>query len=205
MIRYNWIHGVGGLFDPHGCHGIYHDGFLAASNNFGNYISDVTGRGIFCNGGRDQLMDNNIIWRCYIGYAGNDACVAAYDPTPGAHNNMQETINKTDGVDYKSEPWQSAYPEVYVIPTDQTEITNGTWTSPEDCVLSRNLFWDNEIPIKADQVDTLDFYAEVINNVENSDPLFVDEAGGDLNLQSGSPVDTIPGWIYINFDAIGPL
>jgi hypothetical protein len=49
----------------------------------------------------------------------------------------------------------------------------------------------------------LDVYADVSDNLEEVDPLFVDEASLDLNLQSGSPALALPGWEPIPFDDIG--
>jgi hypothetical protein len=48
-----------------------------------------------------------------------------------------------------------------------------------------------------------DHYAEIADNVEDADPLFVDEDNLDLNLQPDSPAFDIPGFVAIPFDDIG--
>jgi hypothetical protein len=50
---------------------------------------------------------------------------------------------------------------------------------------------------------TMSYYAEIKDNVENQDPLFVDEAKLDLSLRPDSPALQIPGFAPIPFSQIG--
>ncbi|MBK9990341.1 MAG: hypothetical protein IPP19_06320 [Verrucomicrobia bacterium] len=52
-------------------------------------------------------------------------------------------------------------------------------------------------------IRALERYAEVADNVADQDPLFVDEAAGNLNLKANSPALAIPGFTAIPFDQIG--
>ena len=50
---------------------------------------------------------------------------------------------------------------------------------------------------------TFDKYAEIVDNLENSDPMFVDEDNLDLTLSPDSPAHDIPGFFDIPFQDIG--
>jgi hypothetical protein len=112
-----------------------------------------------------------------------------------------------DPIDHQSPPWSTSYPSLAAIPDDWGSIAGSHWLDPEGCVFARNLVdrsgglmsegsWGGE--------GAFDFYDDIGDNVEDQDPLFVDEDGGDFNLQPGSPALSIPGFSDIPFDEIGP-
>ena len=73
-------------------------------------------------------------------------------------------------------------------------------------MFSGNLVWDTESFFTEGSwggTGAIDFYT-IEDNVQGEDPRFVDEAGGDLNLTADSPALSIPGFVPIPFDLIGP-
>ncbi|MBK9991061.1 MAG: putative Ig domain-containing protein [Verrucomicrobia bacterium] len=108
---------------------------------------------------------------------------------------------------YQQEPWKSRFPLCAAIPNDWAKVlSDGHWLRPEGCVFSRNLGWKNdrwtEGEVESEVKDAngkviqtiraLERYAEVADNVADQDPLFVDEAAGNLNLKPNSPALAIP-------------
>ena len=59
IIRYNFIHDVGASGAR--AHGIYLDDALSGQTVYGNIIANVSGRGIMVGGGRDNVIENNLI------------------------------------------------------------------------------------------------------------------------------------------------
>ena len=59
MIRYNYIHDVG--YDGATAQGIYIDDALSGQTVYGNVIVNVSGYGIQVGGGRDNVIENNLI------------------------------------------------------------------------------------------------------------------------------------------------
>ena len=202
-VNYNYIHDVASRFEGLGVHGLYMDGMLSGVKAFGNYFIDIEGWAMFHNGGRDGIYENNIAVRSGALFSASSVGVTVYSDTPGHANNLLETLYE-DGVQYQEEPWLSAYPEVAAIPNDNAIIMDDrfTWRYPEGSVFSRNLSWQNGQFIRG-QADTLDTFEEVENNLENTDPHFVNEAVGDLRLRSDSPAFTIPGFVDIPFQEMG--
>ncbi|MBR5453306.1 MAG: right-handed parallel beta-helix repeat-containing protein, partial [Clostridia bacterium] len=59
VVRYNYIHNVGS--NGAAAQGIYLDDALSGQTVYGNIIADVTGFGIQVGGGRDNVIENNLI------------------------------------------------------------------------------------------------------------------------------------------------
>lgn len=65
QIRHNWLHDLGGS-NPSGVIGIYLDDFASGAMVVGNVCRN-TGRGIVMGGGRDHVVENNVIVDCLAG------------------------------------------------------------------------------------------------------------------------------------------
>jgi len=82
-----------------------------------------------------------------------------------------------------------------------------TWLTPRNSSFTRNVVWQ-ERPGHIFHFDKAKKYLNdganiESNNLRGEDPLFVDEAAGDLRLRPESPVRQIPGWQDIPFERIG--
>ena len=195
IIRNNFIHNIAGQFSGgYGTHGIYLDDCVAGIEVFGNICYKVSGMGIQHGGGRDDLMENNVLVKC--GRAmGADARGLTWD--------MRATWDNLQALPYRGTIWSNAFPQLTAMPTDWTTVISGQWLAPRGTVFSRNIGFSNTVWV-SNSGNATSFYREVADNLANSNPLFVDEARLDLALRTSSPAFTIPGFLDIPFGQIGP-
>jgi hypothetical protein len=207
LVRYNFIHDIDTYFEGYGVHGVYLDDCVSGNHVFGNVLYKISGHGILHGGGRDNIMENNILARNGTGLSGDSRGLQAINNIPGDSWNLLERLAK-DGIQYQQDPWASAYPKLAVIPNDWAQVSdpNQLWLYPQGCVFSRNLGFANTsftTESNAGGTGTFNKYEAMADNVADQDPMFVDEAKLDLNLKPGSPALSIPGFVPIPFDQIG--
>ncbi|MBK8476254.1 MAG: hypothetical protein IPL39_08025 [Opitutaceae bacterium] len=125
-------------------------------------------------------------------------------------------------MDYQGNIWTQAYPNGAAIPNDRATFTDltsdGLWLAPGGCRFIGNLGWrsspertllevNSRSELSASEnarwIGSVRAKIELGDNLVDVDPLFVDEAAGDLNLHPGSPVSAIPSWQTIPCDQIG--
>ena len=221
VIAQNHIHGIRSTLGRW-VHGIYLDDCLSGVAVERNLVVDVVGNAITVGGGRDNTMVNNLVVRCRRGlYA--DARGVTWTERYGS-DNWEPLLTKLVSLGYQNDipgteqDWPTRFPACAAIPNDWAAVLAEVhWLRPEGCVFSRNAGWSNEGWIEgalvSDKKDAsgnplssivaTDHFAAIGDNLANSDPLFVDEAAGDLRLRADSPVRQIPGWQEIPFDRIG--
>jgi hypothetical protein len=224
-IRYNFIHDVSasprwsafaqarGL----GTHGIYLDDCVSGIHVHGNVLYRITGgNAVVLGGGRDNIVEDNVIARCWRALQADSRGIGAINTTPDDSWNLLQRLSG-DGVRYQQEPWASAYPDLAVIPNDPAalgspgDVTN-SWRHPEGSVFSRNLGfanaqWLKEGTYHSAGATTLDEFAvdprtPAANNLVAQTQPFVDEADGDLTLAPGV-LSAIPGFQPIPLGQIG--
>ncbi len=205
-IRYNFIHHVGSKLPRQGfgTHGVYLDCTLSGQEVFGNVLYDITGIGVFLNGGRDNLIENNVFVKCGGALAASACGISVLKPdTP------LDVVRQLTGVNYRQPPYSTSYPELAAVPDNWAELRDpaSNWLYPEGCVFSRNLGRQNEVWMKEVNwgfggTGALSKFT-IEDNLENADPCFVDESTLDLRLGPASPAWTIPGFQQIPFEDIG--
>lgn len=203
-VRFNFIHHIRSDFEGYGVHGIYLDDCLSGIHVFGNVLYEITGHGILHGGGRDNVMENNLMVRCGSGLSSDSRGLVAIVHDGSSWDLLQKIVDMS----YQQEPWATAYPALAAIPNDWAQISDpaNTWRYPEGCVFSRNLGFANARFMReslSGGTGTFDKFAQIQDNLEDADPLFVDEAGGDLTLSPASPALAIPGFTDIPFGEIG--
>jgi hypothetical protein len=216
VIRWNFFHDIGGGFG--GSHGVYLDDAASGNLVFGNVFYGISGLATLSGGGRDNLFENNVVVDAAEGAHSTDrrAQTANYDWTGGCPDdwNLLGRVNVVyegcgdtpQPIAYQSDPWASRYPELAAIPTDWTQVVGSHWLDPEGCVFARNITWRTESLMSEGTwggAGALGYYASTEPNIDDQDPLFVDEATLDLNLRPESPAFTMPGFEAIPFDEIG--
>lgn len=204
VVRHNFVHDLSTWFEGYGVQGIYLDDCLSGIRVEGNVLYNISGYGIQHGGGRDNIMLNNIVAKSGGALTADSRCfdqANVPNNTPGDSWNLLEKLN---AVGYQKEPWASRWPECAAIPNDWAALSSppSHWLKPEGSELSRNVGYANGKWANASP-GTLASYAKNADNLEDTDPLFVDEAKLDLNLKPNSPVFSIPGFEKIPFDTIG--
>ncbi|MCE5327220.1 MAG: right-handed parallel beta-helix repeat-containing protein [Planctomycetaceae bacterium] len=208
LIRYNYLHDLKGRIPggEYGIMAIYLDDCNSGNTVHGNIVSDVVGFGLLMGGGRDNIITNNIFVRCGEAFGADSRGIERIIDETNSHWNLLRWM-KGNGINHKTEPWASAYPKLARIPDSWEEIQKGRWRYPEGCVFSRNLGWDNKKFIHTENSGgdgTLKAFAQVKDNVENADPCFVDQSGGNVSLRDDSPAWKINGFQRIPVEKIGP-
>jgi hypothetical protein len=190
-----------------GTQGVYLDDCMSSAEVSGNVLYHIDGGALFCGGGRDNIMRNNIIARCRMGHHNGDFARGFINDKPGDSWNFLERLTN-DGIEYQKEPWASAYPSCAAIPDSWTAIQHGLWRNPEHCVFSGNAGWAN-----ADWMHETNFsgtgvfsvYASISGNDSAQAPLFDDDASQDRSLRPVELRASLPGFSPIPFRSIGPL
>jgi hypothetical protein len=212
-IKYNFIHHLSTGFDgmkekDWGVHGVYLDDFLSGVEVFGNTFYQISDSAVRNGGGRDNVIENNVIAKCGSAIDADNRGICKITNDGGELDMLNKIMQKH----YKDDPWKTAYPRLAAIPNTWGELSSpsANWLYPEGCVFSRNIGWMNsEWKIEIDWAGNepkrvFSFYKDISNYIENSDPLFVDEANLNLALRPDSPAYTIPGFQSIPFGQIGP-
>src|SRR5699024_5756318 len=152
-------------------------------------------RPIFIGGGRDHLIENNLIVDSEQSILIDDR---AYSLPDWFGQNMEpgsELWLSLDAVPYQEEPWSSRYPELASILDDNPGIPAGNSVQKNVIINSGN-------------ISTAEIVKEtgvVENNMTlDEDPGFVDYSKRDFNLKPDSIVfDQVEGFEVIPFDEIG--
>ncbi len=158
MIRHNYIYDIHG-YQRKGCIGVYLDDMFSGTRVYGNVFYNVT-RATFIGGGRDNIIENNIIIKSSI--------PVHIDARGRRVTKMINTImkNKLQAMPYQSKLWRSRYPELATIWSDQPEMPKGNvivgegWKGIQKSALpsislENNLFVDDVLSFKDNT--TLDF------------------------------------------------
>jgi hypothetical protein len=219
-IRYNFIHDVSASARWPGrgqTHGIYLDDCVSGIHVHGNVLYRIAdGSAALLGGGRDNVVENNVIARCLGGLMADSRGIEAINTAPDDSWNLIQRLSK-GGIRYRQEPWASAYPTLAAIPNNPAALGSpgdaaNHWRHPEGSLFSRNLGfanaqWLKESTYRNASATTFDKFAvdptnTVANNVVTRKQPFVDEAHGDLTLLPGV-VTSIPGFRPVPFHQIG--
>jgi hypothetical protein len=187
---------------------------------FGNIFHTINGHAILSGGGRDNIMTNNVMVDVDRATLSTDRRVNDFinnsfngDGRPDDCNllgrinvSYYNYYSNRESIAYQSAPWATQYPELAAIPNNFNTISGSHWLEPEGCEFVNNITWQSGQLIMNSTwggADATDYYSSINPNLYNTDPLFVDEEGGDLNLQPGSPAFSMDGFVTIPFDEIG--
>lgn len=174
VIRWNWFHDVGGSLNV-GNQAIYVDDNACGVSSIGNVIQRVY-RAFLIGGGRDNVMDNNLILDCRIPMHIDNRGLS--DWAGRKSENWVTLTTRLQAVPYQEEPWRSRFPELVNILDDAPEL-------PLRNRVTRNIMWrcgPMHIAQEAREGGTIE------NNWETADdPGLVDATGGDLRLRDDAP------------------
>jgi hypothetical protein len=200
IIRYNFVHDIkSSLSGENSVHAIYLDDCASGILVFGNVLYKISGRAIMCGGGRDNTIENNVIAKCgsahYTDRRGKVWIDAPY------LDESWHLLEKIEHYHYKEPPWSEKYPRLAKILDNGLEQAK----EPEGCVIIRNIGWQNNVWLEEGCLGAcggFSFY-QISGNIENENPLFVDEKNMNLALREDSPAYTLSGFERIPFEKIG--
>jgi len=206
VIRFNFIHHIHSDMEGQGTQGVYLDDCMSSAQILSNVFYRIDGGAIFCGGGRDNIMENNIIAFCRIGHYNGDFARGFIDDRPGSSWNLLERLS-ADGIHYREEPWASAFPSCAAIPDSWQQVQRGLWRNPEHCVFSHNAGWSNDTwmhETNFSRTGVFSVYTSIAGNDPSQEALFGDDASWDRNTRPAELRPPVSGFIAIPFASIGP-
>jgi hypothetical protein len=189
VIRHNFIHDNGGGTRI-GTQGIYLDDGTCGTICIGNVICRVC-RGFLVGGGRDNILQNNILIECTYPIWADNRYAAQTKASP-SYKHFVELLNR---VPYRREPWRSRYPALAKILADQPFLPKGNVVEGNLIVRSGRIFLEPLFPR----------YSRLRHNwATRRDPGFVDAAHNNFQLRNNSiAFRKLPGFAKIPFAEIG--
>lgn len=192
VIRYNFWHDIGGG-PAVGNQAIYLDDCASGTTCYGNVISRV-GRAFLIGGGRDNIMENNIIVDCRIPMHIDNRGVGIASTQD---ENWQTLTEDFKTLPWQGELWSKRYPNLPRYLEDQpgypkyNRVVNNLIVRCGGMNLAKEA---QELSTIADNLATED------------DPGFVDAARLNFALKPDATVfKQLPGFKPIPFERIGPL
>lgn len=190
-IRHNYLHDLGGE-GATAVVGIYLDDFASGTEVFGNAIQRVP-RGVVVGGGRDNLIDNNLLVECLAGIQidcrGATWAKSRLTPEMGPLDAACREVKATEGIYAERYPelarWRSESPEL----ATGNRVTRNVVQSPHEIVLLEGA---NPDLVKVEQ------------NLVRTDPQFVSsDRTAEPRLAPTSPAFAL-GFVDIPWEQIGP-
>ena len=136
-INYNFIHDIKNNYGGGALNIIYLDDSLSGNEVIGNVLYKLDGNAIFINGGRNNTIKNNVFYDVATAFVGTNYGAKYINNKTGDFFNLLEKLKK-DNVNFKTEPWSSAYPWLAAMPNNWNALKNSKWLYPIG-----NSFYDN--------------------------------------------------------------
>ncbi len=200
VIRYNLVYDVKSPLTnsfKNGVHAVYLDDCASGNEVLGNIFYQIGGRAVMIGGGRDNIIENNVIAKC-------DSAIFTDRRGLVWINEKNPTWNlraKLEKFDYKRPPWSTSYPELVKI------FDNGYKRAkdPEGNIVKSNIGWKNRRWLEENSLGASGGFKFFTfeNNVKNQDPLFRDEKSLNLSLCDNSAAYNIKGFKKIPYEKIG--
>ncbi len=211
-VMYNLFENIG--HEKGDCKAIYYDDGMSSGYVFGNVIINCSGVGINIGGGRDMVIENNLVI--------SDGIPFNYDARMGTSRNIENSwasiywkIKPGQGmwanlkqVPYQGELWSERYPNLALITTDYERYRDPEFPgNPAYSIVKNNIFVGKKATGYRDQIDgDVILYSDIGYNIavnDNSeilekDSYKIDEYYLDLyNILYGVEWEAIP------YDKIG--
>ena len=188
IIRYNYIH------DNPYAEAVYLDDFLSGEIVYGNVIYKNS-LGILIGGGRDNIVDNNIFIEngANVHVDGRGLGWAAYYFNPADPLYPNDLIPKMEAMNYTQPPYSVKYPELLTLYSDEP-------AAPKYNVIKNNILWKGTNWSFGDNAQN---YITRENNLEGTDPLFIDFSAKNFQLKENSPAYSKIGFVPVPFEKMG--
>jgi len=194
LLRWNYIHDLGQM-GAVGTMGIYLDDCDSGDSLVGNVFYKA-GRAAFIGGGRDNLIENNLMVECDAAVH-LDARGTSRIRLDAAKGDSWNLLAKAERLDYRKPPWSVRYPKLASIMDQEPLLPLGN-------VVRRNVAYRCKRWLSAHGMDK---YLERVdfsdNLITDDDPGFADATHNDFRLREDSAVLRLPGWETIPIARIG--
>jgi hypothetical protein len=186
VLRYNFVH-----HSPNAV-GFYMDDGDGGDTVFGNIAYEMQAGPSVC-GGHYNTVENNLVVRCKRGLFMDARGIAR------KYDKESPLFRKLHAVPFNQPPWKEAFPYLQTLPDTDTRLPMGN-------TIRHNITIRCEQPTRL-AAKPAEIEASVIaDNLDlaGRDPLFTNEASGDLSLRAESPiVKEAPQFQPIPFAKIG--
>jgi hypothetical protein len=198
IIRYNYFHDVNvnpGSANWDGVKGVYLDDGTSGTTVYGNVFCNVD-HGVFVNGGHNNVVMNNIFVDCTNYNAGSMAAfgLQVNQWITQRSDLTNQLTTRLQAMPYQTPPWSTQYPDLV------TMLANHPYLAISN-VIATNIFYNNRSDITwawGAQTNTA-----VLNNLTNTDPLFVNYSQRNFALLTNSPAWAL-GFQAIPRSGFGP-
>lgn len=194
LLRWNYVHDLGQM-GAVGTMGIYLDDCDSGDMLVGNVFYRA-GRAAFIGGGRDNLVENNLMIECDAAVH-LDARGTTRIRMDADRSDSWNLLAKAQRLDYQRPPWSVRYPKLASIMDQEPLLPMGN-------VVRRNVAYRCKRWLSANGMDKYLDRVEFSDNLITDDDLgFVDPDRQDFRLREDSAVLRIPGWERIPVERIG--
>ncbi len=210
VVRYNCIYNLGS--DGHSPNGIYLDDALSGQQVYGNLLVNIPRYGILVGGGRDNVVNNNIIINAgrYPVYYDERAREGALDKNSWFNHAYVGTGDLWEALyssPWQSETWQTAFPQYKNCTDDISKSETAAYIPNPASVIKNNLIINKYIEI-GNISDSAQRFSNISENaiylIRKADEIFVDPDNGDYSIKDIDAVrETAPGFEIIPFEKIG--
>ncbi len=209
IVRYNCIYNVGS--GEHKPDGIYLDDALSGQQIYGNLLINIPRNSIHIGGGRDNVVENNIIVN-----SGENAVYFDERARDGALNKGWFTHAHVGSGDmwaalydspWQGEIWQNAFPEYKTMTDDISESDSAAYIPNPASTVKGNLIFNKHKEI-GDIYDSAYRFSDISDNgvysLYKTEGIFVDADSGNYNIKDIETLKkSIPNFENIPFDEIG--
>lgn len=174
-IRYNYLHSINGLYG-NGASGVYLDDMMGGAQVLGNTFYDVS-RSSIMGGGRYNNYEGNVFVDSAYGVVADDRGLG------WASGSVPYWTYYLELMPYQTPPWSDQYPWLVNCLTDEPG-------APKYDIITKTISWKNSLFLwhsSTDPKNDEDAFVVRENNLENTDPLFVDEDNQNFELAYNSP------------------
>ncbi len=209
IVRYNCIYNVGS--GEHKPDGIYLDDALSGQQIYGNLLVNIPRNSIHIGGGRDNVVENNIIVN-----SGENAIYFDERARDGALNNgwfthahigsgdMWEALYNSP---WQSEIWQEVFPEYKTMTDDISESDSAAYIPNPASTVKGNLIF-NQYKEIGNIYDSAYRFSDISDNgvysLYKTEEIFVDADSGNYNIKDIETLKkSIPEFENIPLDEIG--
>ena len=209
IIRYNCIYNIGS--EEHKPDGIYLDDALSGQQVYGNLLINIPKKAIHVGGGRDNVVENNIVVN-----SGENAIYFDERARDGALNKGWFThayIGSGDMWDalynspWQSEIWQNTFPEYKTMTDDISHCETAAYIPNPAGVVKGNLIFDKyrkigDICVSARRFS--DISDNKVYSLNKAEEIFADIASGNYNINDIEELRrSVPDFQNIPIDKIG--